>query len=91
MTRFTKCGLYSVQTAYWILDVSRAYETGHLLHNECSESFHVRCEAHTLGSRQTCTYYSDMCEVLSLKGSGILPAVEYCYLDMQIQIGLAVQ
>ena len=26
-----------------------------------------------------------------LMGSGILPAVEYCYLEIQIQIGLAVQ
>ena len=24
-------------------------------------------------------------------GSGILPAMEYCYLDIQIQIGLAMQ
>ena len=35
--------------------------------------------------------YSDMCEGLSLMGSGILLAVEYCYLDIQIQIGLVVQ
>ena len=34
--------------------------------------------------------YSDMCEVLSLMASGILPAVKYYYLDMLIQIGLAV-
>ena len=28
---------------------------------------------------------------LSLMSSSILPAVEYCYLDIQIQIGLAMQ
>ena len=36
-------------------------------------------------------YTSSSCEVVSLMGLDILPAVEYCYLDIQIQIGLAVQ
>ena len=35
--------------------------------------------------------YSNMSKELLLMGSGILPVVEYCYLGIQIQIGLAMQ
>ena len=53
--QFTECGLYSIETTHWFPDVSHAYETEHLLHSEYTESVHVRSEAHTLGSCQTCT------------------------------------